>query len=62
MVAPETAFRNPVYLTDLLQLGALADPADMTVVAAWTLFGPFACFPDDPINPAAHDLRRAYTQ
>ena len=39
-----------LQFADLPQLGALADPADMTVVAARTLFGPFACFPDDLIN------------
>lgn len=39
-----------LQFADLPQLGALADPTDMTVVAARTLFGPFACFPDDLIN------------
>ena len=39
-----------LQFADLPQLGALADPADVTVVAARTLFGPFACFADDFIN------------
>jgi FkbM family methyltransferase len=39
-----------LQFTELPQLGALADPTEMTVVAARTIFGPFACFPDDLIN------------
>jgi FkbM family methyltransferase len=39
-----------LQFAELPQLGALADPTDMTVVAARTIFGPFACFADDLIN------------
>lgn len=39
-----------LQFAELPQLGALADPTEMTVVAARTLFGPFACFPGDLIN------------
>ena len=39
-----------LQFAELPQLGALADPVDMTVVAARTIFGPFACFADDLIN------------
>jgi FkbM family methyltransferase len=39
-----------LQFAELPQLGALADPADMTVVAARTIFGPFGCFANDLIN------------
>jgi len=39
-----------LQFAELPQLGALADPTDMTVVAARTIFGPFACFANDLIN------------
>jgi FkbM family methyltransferase len=39
-----------LQFAELPQLGALADPTDMTVVAARTIFGPFACFAGDLIN------------
>jgi FkbM family methyltransferase len=39
-----------LQFAELPQLGALADPTHMTVVAARTIFGPFACFADDLIN------------
>jgi FkbM family methyltransferase len=39
-----------LQFAELPQLGALADPVDMTVVAARTVFGPFACFAGDFIN------------
>jgi FkbM family methyltransferase len=39
-----------LQFAELPQLGALADPADVTVVAARTIFGPFACFANDLIN------------
>ena len=51
-----------LQFADLPQLGARADPTDMTVVAARTLFGPFARFPDDLINRQLMTFFGAHTR